>query len=103
MTDAIETISLIEGLPLGASPSKIMTACKVRRETKRQDKIDISLAIANLILGGFSASSDTLSAVAHMFTEDEMEQLRQEQEDRREIAIQRAQLESLRMKQWQKK
>ena len=97
MTDAIETISLIEGMPATASPSKIITASRIRFERRRQDKIDLAMATANLVLGGFSAGSDPISAVAHLFTKDEIEEIREDREERQQMAIQQAQLAMLRM------
>lgn len=97
MSDAIETICLAEGMPLNAHPSAVVRSARIRYERRRQDKIDISLATANLILAGFCSNTDTLSAVAHMFTEDEIAQIRQDQEDRRQLAVQQAQLMQLRM------
>lgn len=86
-------------MPATARPSQILTACRVRYERKRQDKIDIALATANLVLGGFSSQpSDTLDAVGHMFTEDEIGAIREEREERQQIAIQKAQLAKLRLK-----
>lgn len=96
MTDAIETISLTEGMPLGASPSNILSACSIRRERTRQDKIDISLATANLILGGISGRMDTLESVRHMFTDEEYEEILAERGIRRERASRLAQIEKLR-------
>jgi len=86
-------------MPGTARPSTILTACRVRHERRRKDKIDLALATANLVLGGFSSqSSDTLDAVAHMFTEDELDAIREEREERQQIAIQQAHLARLRMK-----
>lgn len=68
-----------------------MTA-RIRRERSRQDKIDLALATANLVLGGFSSSSDTLEAVKHLFTEDEYDQLKREREERHELAEQQRML-----------
>lgn len=98
MTEAIQTICLVEGMPLNAPPSLVMKSARIRYERRRQDKIDISMATANLILGGFSSTSDTLDAVAHMFTEDEIEQIREEREERQQLAYQQAQLAMLRVK-----
>ena len=88
-------ITLIEGLPSGARPSQIVLAARIRRERSRQDKIDLALATANLVLGGFSSTSDTLEAVKHLFTEDEYDQLRQEREERHELAEQQRMLTAM--------
>ena len=85
-------------MPLTASPSLIVQAARIRYERSRQDKIDISLATANLILGGFSSGSDTLDAVAHLFSEDELRRIKEEREERQELAAQQAQLLALRMR-----
>lgn len=82
---------------MDARPSAVMLSARIRHERNRQDKIDVSLATANLILAGFCSNTDVLSAVAHMFTEDEIAQIRQEQEDRAQLAVQQAQLARLRM------
>jgi len=59
----------------------------------------LAMATANLVLGGFSSQpSDTLDAIAHMFTEDEIGAIREEREERQQIAIQKAQLAMLRAK-----
>lgn len=98
MTKAIETIRLIEGMPDSALPSNILTACRVRHERHRQDKIDVALATANLVLNGFSSSGgDVLTAVGHMFTEDELTEIREEREEQRQVALQRAQVMRMRM------
>lgn len=86
-------------MPSDAAPSMILAAARIRRDRRRQDKIDLALATANLILAGFSTKPhDTLDAVAHMFTEDELKTIRQEQEERRELANQQAQLMKLRLR-----
>ncbi len=86
-------------MPLGGRPSSIVLASQIRHEKERQDKIDVSLATANLVLAGFSTTpTSILDAVAHMFTEDELETIKEEQEARRQFAIEEAQLTALRMK-----
>lgn len=85
-------------MPLEARPSLIVQSARIRYERIRQDKIDVALATANLILGGFGANNDTLSAVAHLFTEDEIKQIRNEQEERKQLIIQQEQLAKLRLK-----
>jgi len=86
-------------MPLDAAPSMILTAARVRRDRKRQDKIDIALATANLILAGFSTKPhETLDAVSHLFTDEELKQIRQEREERNELAAQQAQLLKLRLR-----
>lgn len=86
-------------MPETARPSTVLTACRVRHEQKRQDKIDIALAISNLVLGGFSSQgTDTLDALAHLFTENELSDIREEREERQQIALQQAQLAQLRLK-----
>ena len=96
MTDAIQTISLIEGMSFeGASPSTILTATAIRREKERQEMIDVALATANLILGGFSGRYDTLEACKHMFTNEEYEQIIRERSENRERSVRQAQIEML--------
>lgn len=98
MSDAVKTISLIEGMPAEASPNMILTACSIRRERSRQDKIDLALATANLILGGFSGKGDTLEACRHMFTDEEFETMVADRAERKQTAVRRAQIEMLRQR-----
>jgi hypothetical protein len=84
-------------MPLGATPSKVVLAARIRHERRRQDKIDLALATANLVLGGFSNKPvDTLNAVQHMFTEDEIQQIKEDRKEREEYAAQAAQIARLR-------
>ena len=95
MTDAFQTLSLVEGLPIEVRPSILLSACEIRREKHRQDKIDVALATSNLILGGFSEKADPLEAVKHMFTDEEYKQVIIEREEQRQRAIRIAQIEQL--------
>jgi len=83
-------------MPLGASPNLIMDACAIRREKQRQDKIDLALATANLVLGGFSNKADTLEACRHMFTDEEYNEIISERAERKDRAVRAAQIEKLR-------
>lgn len=95
MTDTVQTICISEGMPSGASPSLTLTALQIRREKERQDKIDIALATANLILGGFAGKGDTLEAVRHMFTDEEVERILTERGRAKEQSSRMAQIEML--------
>ena len=79
----------------------ILSAVAIRREKERQERIDLALATANLILGGFSNRYDTLDACRHMFTNEEYDRIVSERSQRKNDAARRAQIEMLkrRMKQ----
>lgn len=82
-------------MPSTAPPSAILAACAIRRERARQDKIDLALAISNLLLGGFSGKSDTLESVRHMFTDEEYDRIVEERSRRRDDAVVQAQIQML--------
>jgi len=85
-------------MPLTASPRLALQSARIRYERRRQDKIDVALATANLVLGGFSQGADTLDAVKHMFTEDEITRIREEREERQQVAYQQAQIAQMRLR-----
>ncbi|MBE6524488.1 MAG: hypothetical protein E7Z65_06425 [Thermoplasmata archaeon] len=84
MTTLIETICLAEGMPLTASPSSVINACRIRKETKRKDIIDLSTTISNLVLCGFSEKPDPTKAIRHLFTDEEWNEMMAEQEEHAE-------------------
>ena len=93
---------MVEGWPVTARPSAVLQSARIRYERHRQDKIDVAVAIANLVLGGFSTTpQDPLTAVAHLFTDEELTQIKQEREEREQMAVQQAQI--MRLMAWQKK
>ena len=98
MTDAIQIISLSEGMPLhGVLPSNIIKAIRIRRDRARWDNVSFALTLSNLVLGGFSdKAQDPLKAIAPMFTEDEMAELIEEREQQERKAMEEYQLARLR-------
>lgn len=67
----------------------------MRREQRRQNIIDLSYTISNMILGGFSEHPDPMKAIQHLYTEDEWRSLQEAREEQAEIEAQRAQVAKL--------
>ena len=97
MTDAIGIIALSEGLPETARPSLLLPACAVRRDRRRWEDIALAVVIANMVLGGFSdRPQDPLDRIRGMFTDEEFEQIKAQQEEAEMMALEMQQMEKLR-------
>lgn len=94
-TTAIRRLALSYGMPTDAPASDILHASRLRRERERRLGMSVAVSIFNgvcVALGG--GSSD--SVIAPFLDGDEMETMREEREEREQLAAQRQQIAMLR-------
>ena len=98
MTEAIQIISISEGMPTTALPSIILKAVRVRRDRMRNDDIAFAMVLSNMILGGFSDKQkrDPLDVVAPMFSAEELANLKEQREQQERMAMENYQIARLR-------
>lgn len=97
MTDGCRRLALHMGLPPDARPSDVLMVSSHRREVRRRDIIDHSVAVANVLAVSFGGGRME-DAFRHLMTQEELDAIRTAREEQEQKSAEMAQI--MKLKQW---